>query len=277
MAHGRRAIFVTLISHALGFHVGWRCHSTGSKLILKFFATSSGRLNTLGPNSSKAPVMETPSSSTIPSPGISTKKVILIILGVILVTGGIAVATTAWWVKHTLYPSPMKPVTLTATEQAAFDSKLQTLSAPPSAPASAPVVPQDPELAKRTLVITEREVNAYLAKQNLGESVEVNFSEGQVSAAIILTAPQDFPLLSGQKVRMRLTFGTSLNPGQKLSFILDDVSLGGISLPNAWLADLKGVDLIAKNIQSDPGLQRFLAGIQQLEIHSGEMRVLLNK
>ena len=165
---------------------------------------------------------------------------------------------------------------LTTHEQAAFDTKLAAISAPAATAPVAVAVP-DPELEKRTLVITEREVNAYLAKQNLGESVEVNFGEGTVSSVIILTSPPDFPLLAGQKVRMRLTFGASLNPGQKLSFILDDVSLGGISLPNAWLADLKGVDLIAKNIQTDPTLQRFLAGIQQMEIHSGSMRVLLNK
>ena len=217
--------------------------------------------------------METPTYYAPATPsGLSTKKVILIILGVILVTGGIAAATTAWWVKHTLYPAPIQPVTLTAQEQAVLDDKLHLITTP--APASMPV---DPDLAKRTLVITEREVNAYLAKQKLGESVQVNFEEGAVSSVIILTAPEDFPFVAGQKIRMRLTFGTSMNPGQKLSFILNDVSLGGISLPNAWLADLKGVDLIARNIETDPGLQRFLAGIQQFEVHEGALRVLLNK
>jgi hypothetical protein len=220
----------------------------------------------------------TPEVSSAPKPGLSAKKVILIVLGTVLVTGGIAAAAGAWWVKHTLYPSPMQPVVLTPQEQTAFEDKLAAFSAPAAPAATAqPEAPVDPELAKRTLIVTEREVNAYLAKQNLGETVEVNFGEGTVSSAIILTAPEDFPLLAGQKVRMRLTFGTSLNPGQKLSFVLDDVSLGGISLPNAWLADLKGVDLIAKNIEKDPGLQRFLAGIQKLEVHQGELKVLLNK
>jgi hypothetical protein len=241
-------------------------------LAMRLFAVNGSGLNTPGPNPSNTPAVETSSNPVSSTPsGLSTRKVILIILGVILVTGGAAVATTAWWVKHTLYPSPMKPTTLTARERVAFDGKLQALSKPASARS------QDPEIARRTLVITEREVNAYLASQNLGESVKVNFDEGTVSAAIILTAPEDFPLLAGQKVLMRMTFGASMNPGQKLSFVLDDVSLGGISLPNAWLADLKGVDLIARNIENDPGLQRFLSGIQQLEVHSGELRVLLNK
>lgn len=236
-------------------------------------------LNKIGVTASERITMETPiiapEISSTPNPGLSVKKVILIVLGVIVVTGGIAAAAGAWWVKHTLYPSPMQPVTLTAQEQTVFDDKLAAFSAPTAA--TQPAATVDPELAKRTLIVTEREVNAYLAKQKLGESVEVNFGEGTVSSAIILTAPEDFPLVPGQKIRMRLTFGASLNPGQKLSFILDDVSLGGISLPNAWLADLKGVDLIAKNIESDPGLQRFLAGIQQLEVHNGQLKVLLNK
>ena len=51
--------------------------------------------------------METPSSNApVNWSGLLTKKVIFIILGVILVTSGIAAATTAWWVKHTLYPAP---------------------------------------------------------------------------------------------------------------------------------------------------------------------------
>ena len=129
----------------------------------------------------------------------------------------------------------------------------------------------------RTLIITEREVNAYLAKQNLGEHVTVSFGEGQLAAGIIVSAPPDFPLLAGQKVRVRLTLGTGFSPQQKLSFVMEDLSVGGISLPNAWLGDLKGVDLIAKNLEKDPAIQRFLAGIQELDIHPGSLRVVLNK
>lgn len=58
---------------------------------------------------------------------------------------------------------------------------------------------------------------------------------------------------------------------------MEDLSVGGISLPNAWLGDIKGVDLIAKNLEKDPAIQRFLAGIQELEMHAGSLRVVLNK
>ncbi|MDB6006985.1 MAG: hypothetical protein JWR15_3972, partial [Prosthecobacter sp.] len=141
----------------------------------------------------------------------SMKKVVLITLAVVLGCAGIAAATGAFWVKQTFYPSAMTPVSLTATEKAEFDNKLQVLNDPAAIP---------PE-ANRTLVINEREVNAYLARQQLGETVQVKFGEGNVSAAIIFTAPEDFPIVPNQKIRLRFTFGTSLSAEHKLSLKLD--------------------------------------------------------
>ncbi|MFO1483094.1 MAG: hypothetical protein U1F71_06975 [Verrucomicrobiaceae bacterium] len=194
------------------------------------------------------------------------KNPVLITLAVILGCAGIAAAAGGLWVKHTFYPSAITPVSLTAAEQAAFDNKLQTLNNPAAA-----------EEANRTLVINEREVNAYLAQQDLGENVQVKFGEGNVSAAIIFQAPEDFPIFPNQKIRLRFTFGTSLSAEHKLSLKLDDLSLGGISLPNSWIGDIKGVDLVAENVESDPALQKFLAGIQSLDIHDGSLRLVLNK
>lgn len=196
----------------------------------------------------------------------SKKNPVLITLAVILGCAGIAAAAGGLWVKHTFYPSAITPVSLTASEQAAFDGKLQALNNPAAA-----------EEASRTLIINEREVNAYLARNELGENVQVKFGEGNVSAAIILTAPEDFPVFPNQKIRLRFTFGTSLSAEHKLSLKLDDLSLGGISLPNSWIGDIKGVDLVAQNVETDPALQKFLAGIQSMEIHDGTMRLVLNK
>lgn len=240
--------------------------------------------------------METlPTSSAPAAPsGVSTTKVILIMLGVFLLTIVGTAGAGYWWYKHNFDPRPMQPVVLSEKEQAAFDSKLVVFGDPPMAPVtiqmpSVPVpppapsqppsaVPQvEPGAENRTIVITEREVNAYLAKQNLGENIHVSFAEGKLAAAIIVEAPPDFPFFAGQKVRVKLTFGTGLTPDHKLSFVFDDVSVGGISMPNAWLGDVKGVDLVEKNLQSDPGLKRFLDGIQSLEIHPGSAKVVLNK
>lgn len=212
--------------------------------------------------------MQTTSETVAPaaSQARSKKNPVLITLAVILGCAGIAAAAGGLWVKHTFYPSAITPVSLTASEQAAFDGKLQALNNPAAA-----------EEASRTLVINEREVNAYLARNELGENVQVKFGEGNVSAAIILTAPEDFPVFPNQKIRLRFTFGTSLSAEHKLSLKLDDLSLGGISLPNSWIGDIKGVDLVAQNVETDPALQKFLAGIQSMEIHNGTLRLVLNK
>lgn len=214
--------------------------------------------------------MET--SSTPVAPAVprapSTNKTLLITLGVLFGFVGIAAATGAFWVKHTFYPSPIQPVSLTSTEKAELDSKLHALSDPAAIPA---------DEANRTVVITEREVNAYLAQQQLGDTVQVRFGNGNVSAAIILTAPEDFPLFPNQKVRLRFTFGTSLTPAHKLSLKLDDLSLGGISLPSSWIGGIKGVDLVAQNVETDPALQKFVEGIQSLDIRDGTLKLVLNK
>lgn len=235
------------------------------------------------------------SSPPVAKPGVSTQKVLLIMLGVFLLTILGTAGAGYWWYKHNFDPRPMQPVVLSQKEQAEFDSKLAVFGDPPMAPVTiqmppAPVPPPppvaqprpavpavEPGAENRTIVITEREVNAYLAKQNLGENIQVSFAEGKLAASIIVEAPPDFPLFAGQKVRVKLTFGTGLTPDHKLSFVFDDVTVGGISMPNAWLGDLKGVDLVDKNLKGDPALQRFLDGIQTLEIHPGSARVVLNK
>lgn len=209
-----------------------------------------------------------------------------------LLTAGLTVGGIVLWYRHNFDARPMQPVALSSGEKAALDAKLAVFAdppvlpvqvnmagLPPQPPPPAPAVPPQvsPGEENRTLVLTEREVNAYLAAQNLGENVQVSFGEGKLIAGLLVEIPQDFPMMAGQKVRVRLTFGTGLSPQHKFSFVFNDLSLGGISLPNAWLGDLKGVDLIAENLGKDPALQRFLAGIKSVEIRPGGAKVVLNE
>jgi hypothetical protein len=120
-------------------------------------------MNTITAKPSNPTTMQTITETVAPAAprAHSRKKVVLITLAVVLGCAGIAAATGALWVKHTFYPSPIQPVSLTATEKAEFDNKLQVLGNPAAIPA---------DEANRTLLISEREVNAYLAQQQLGES-----------------------------------------------------------------------------------------------------------
>lgn len=195
------------------------------------------------------------------------KHPVIITLGVLLALGGIATATTAWWLKSNFDPDPFTPVALTTQEQQAFEQKMQAVSAPATT-----------DLDKRTLVISEREVNAWLAKNELGESVQVRFNNGKITAAAILQLPEDFPLLAGQKIKLSLALAAQLNEtGRHFAMQIDDVSVGGLPLPNEWIGGIKGMNLIDESARKDPAMERFLKGIRRFEIANGTVTVSLNE
>ncbi len=206
------------------------------------------------------------------------KKKLLVVTAVILGTATIAAASSAWWVKHNLYASALQPVALTQSEQADLQGKLKVLS-DKAAAANAPV---DPEVARRTLSISEREINAFLAEQGLGESVKVTLNDGNASATVLVPVEKETPLvggiIGGTTLRLRFSFGARMDAEKKFAFSLSDVTVGGVPLPNAWLANLKGLNLLAdSSLHDDPAVKGFLAGIRDFKIESGAMSVVLNQ
>lgn len=210
-----------------------------------------------------------------PLPSISKPKsrgrTVLIVLGVLLLCCGLTAAATAWWVKRNVYASPMSPVSLTATEEAQLQQKISVLENAPAEPA----VP--PEEAKRTLVLTQKEVNAYLAKQGLGESVKVDLKKDALAVNTLIPVPPDAPLLGGTTLRIRVALAAAMDENHKLALQVQDISLGGVPLPNAWLGDIKGVNLVTSEIHSNPTLKRFFDGIKEMDLEDGSLRVVLNE
>jgi hypothetical protein len=127
-------------------------------------------------------------------------------------------------------------------------------------------------------VITEKEVNAWLAKNELGENVQVRFKNGKITGAIILELPEDFPILAGQKIKASLALVAHLNDASRdLALLVDDVTVGGMPLPNAWVGDIKGLNLVDETAHKDPAMEKFLKGIRQFEIQDGLAVVKLNE
>lgn len=229
----------------------------------------------MNPSSESPPSVDptVPMVAVPPVPRSSWKKKALVMSAVILGSAGIAAAGTAWWVKHNIYASALKPVALTQTEQADLNSKLQVLGQ--QAPTAAPV---DPEIAKRTLTISEREINAFLSEQGLGEQVKVEFTQGGAAATVLVPVEKDAPLIGGTTLRLRFAFGAKMDSSKHFAFSLNDISVGGVPMPNAWLGNLKGLNLLAESpLQSDPAVKGFLAGIRDFKIDSGVMRIVLNE
>lgn len=204
----------------------------------------------------------------------SWKKKALVVTAVVLGSAGIAAAGTALWVKHNIYASALKPVALTQTEQADLQGKLHLLEQQ----ATAAAVPVDPEVAKRTLTISEREINAFLSEQGLGEQVKVEFTKGGAAATVLVPIDKDAPMLGGTTLRLRFAFGAQIDSGKQMAFSLNDISVGGVPVPNAWLGNLKGLNLLADSpLHSDPAVKGFLAGIRDFKIENGVMRIVLNE
>lgn len=214
-------------------------------------------------------------NDTAPPSVSSWKKPVLIFTGIVVSCCLLTAVGTVWWIKHNIYASPLRPVQLTQPEKTAFDAKLAKLElseevVPPEAPAK---TDNDP----RTISISSKEINAFLAEQGIGEQVKLEVTRNRIAANFLLPIDKDAPLFAGTTLRIRLALNALMNENGKLVVKIDDVSLGGIPLPNAWLGDIKGLDLITNNIGEDPALERFAAGIKDFRLENGHVHIVLNE
>jgi hypothetical protein len=230
-----------------------------------------------------------PSVSPTPARSSGGQKVLVVLCVLVGVVGITASAATIWYY-YNFRAAPFKPVNLTVAEKDTLNSKLAALETgrlselepstptPSPAPTASPApAPSDPA---KTIVLSEREINGWLASQpDLADKVKFHMNNDMVGATFLLPVDPSVKYIGGKTVRIKVAFTTKLDENQKLNFSLADVSVGGISLPNAWLNDTKGLNLLADN---GPGsinsefLQRFAAGIKDFKIRNGELRMVLN-
>ncbi len=207
-------------------------------------------------------------------PRSSWKRKLLMTFCVLFGLFGLTAASAAFWYQYNFNASPFKPVALTAGEQQTLNAKLAILGG--NAQELEPPAPSDPA---KTIVLNEREINAWLQEQGLGETVKFSIRNGGVAATVLAPVDQEVPVLGGHTVRFQVAFNTKLDDNRRFAFSLADVNVGGISLPNAWLGNIKGLNLLA---ESDPGmadsplLKGFAAGIKDLQVRNGELRMVLN-
>lgn len=190
-------------------------------------------------------------------------------------------------VYHYLFPGSFDPVTLKPSETAELNTKLQRVGASPlpievQNSGSTEAVPLKPEPyseagARREVVFSERELNALLAANtNLADRVAVDLSENLFSVILLLPMEPGMPVVGGKNLR--------IHAGAELAFAnarpvvkLRGVSLMGVPLPNAWLGNLKNVDLVSE-FGADPGFWKsFADGVDSLKVREGEFHVRLKE
>ena len=198
---------------------------------------------------------EIPATSIPPARRRSWLLTTLAVLAVLaLILGGI------WWWNN----RPIQPVQLGAQEIAAVQAKVEALQKP---------VEPTYEKGSKEIILTERELNGLLnANTSLGQSVSFELATNAIHARVETDLDATLPVVGGRRLKARARFLVSEVPGQA-SLILDDLTVWGISMPNDWLAGLKGRDLLGELLASGHGGK--VAGVEELKIEPGRLIIRL--
>jgi len=224
-------------------------------------------------------IQATPPGAAPEAPGkrFSARALIAAVIITVLITAG------GIWVFTYLYQKQFRPVELSAKEQRVLTEKLDRLGAvrrERRAPGEQqPLEPEryaeDP--AKRQISLTERELNALLANNtDLATRLAIDLSDDLASAKLLIPMDPDFPVLGGKTIRV--------NAGLELAYrdsgpvvVLKGVSVMGVPIPNAWLGNLKNVDLV-REFGGDRGFWRaFAEGVDYIRVADGELQIRLKE
>ncbi len=224
-----------------------------------------------------------------PRKGFSGKQVFLFIIVAILAT----MLLTYFVVRTYIFPSEFKPVTLSEKEERQLNEKLSELDILQSTGSDGKIeisgnvvetengrlIPEkySEQGASREIVFNERELNSLLASNtDMAKRLAVDLSDDLASAKLLIPLDPDFPIMGGKTLR--------LNAGVQLSFandrpvvVLKGVSVMGVPIPNAWLGNLKNVDLV-REFGADEGFWKaFAAGVELIEVADGRLRIRLKE
>ncbi|MBK1791428.1 hypothetical protein [Persicirhabdus sediminis] len=191
-------------------------------------------------------------------------KKFLLILAIVVVTAVIGLGIAWWW-----YNRPIDPVELSERELAVVEEKIE------------PLAPAEPVYEKggKTILLSEREVNGLLNEYTqLGDQLKFEFATDALHARFETILPADVPVVGGKKLKGRARFFIK-QEADGFSLALDDVTVWGISLPNDWLAGMKGKNLIeefspAGNAQQGEAV---LAGVDSLKISPKGLEIQLKE
>jgi len=209
-------------------------------------------------------------------------------LGIMLVTVIISVAATLFIASHYLFPKKFDPVELNQSEESKLNKKLKQFGLPTISNQSSnqsnedslnklEPVPYSEVGANREVSFTEKELNAMLAKNtDLADKAVIDLSDNLASVNVLMPLDPEFPVLGGKTLK--------LNAGAELAFSngkpivkLKGVSLWGVPMPNAWLGNLKNVDLV-KEFGGDEGFWKsFADGVENIHVAEGRLVIKLKE
>jgi hypothetical protein len=175
--------------------------------------------------------------------------------------------------------SPSQPTVLATAGASAAETVAEAVAeseAEAQAPSDRVVFEDD----KRTLVLSERELNGFLHHNtDLAERLRIELSADTITAKTITHFDETTPMVGGRTVRVNFAIGAYLDTNGQLILEIDDISAGGIPIPNAWLGDIKNKNLIDfGDKEGGSGILRKIAeGIADFKVEDGQIRIRLNE
>jgi len=217
------------------------------------------------------------------------------ILGIVVAACVISTLVALGAVYLYLFPGSFKPVTLSTSEEQVLEQKLERLDTMQRSPVlhkeqrqrgeksqpreSGELQPErySETDANREIILTERELNALLAKNtDLASKLAIDLSQDLASAKLLIPLDDEFPVLGGKT--LKVTAGLELAyKGNKPVVVLRGISLWGVPIPNAWLGNMKNVDLVQEFGDQKGFWGAFADGVDEIEISDGQLRVRLKE
>lgn len=198
-------------------------------------------------------------------PPVPRRKSCLIpaLIGVVVV---LLVAFGLWF----WFNRPIKPVQLSAEEKQVVQQKveaIQQVEAPPAEPTY--------EKGKREIILTEKELNGLLNEHTtLGDKLEFELATDAVHARLETDLDPDLPVVGGKRLKARARFIVKTDSGAP-SLILEDLTVWGVSVPNDWVAQLKGKDILGEVLGGGKGGK--IAGIEEMSVEPGQLKIKLKE
>ena len=216
--------------------------------------------------------------------GLSTLWIVLIAI--------VATAALSYWIITTyIYPQDFTPVVLKPDEKQQLDQKLRRLgyqpdtSRQPAANAKkrndfdqdGRLIPQkySEENGERDVEFSEKELNALLASNpDMARKLAIDLSDDLISARLLIPLDKDFPVMGGRTLRVSAGVEMAFSQGRP-RVILKGVTVMGVPIPNAWLGNLKNIDLIREFGDSQGFWKSFADGVEDIHVEDGRLKVKL--
>lgn len=215
-----------------------------------------------------------------------TKGGCLRTLGIMLITVLISVIATVFVINYYLFPKKLDPVELNQREKSVLNQKLKRFGLPtlPDSTASqnTSTKTMEPEAytevgADRNISFSEKELNAMLAKNtDLADKVAIDLADNLASAKIIIPLDPDFPVLGGKTLKVNAGAELAYANGRPI-VVLKGVSVWGVPIPNAWLGNLKNVDLVKEFGGNEGFWKSFADGVDNITVAEGQLNIKLKE